>query len=97
MIFLKKKFTYHIRYVMESHDAFTAEIPKTAREDIAGYTREVMERPIDFSGCTLSRGMLVIPCDIEFGENYKDFKKWKGPSLGLDRSSHGGDAGGGNS
>jgi DNA polymerase I-like protein with 3'-5' exonuclease and polymerase domains len=95
MIAIKKRFKHHIRYVMEAHDAFAAEIPETAKDDVAGYTREVMESPIDFSGCTISRGLLVIPCDIEFGENYKDFKKWKGPVLELDRPSNGVDGRGG--
>ena len=95
MIFLKKRFGYHIRYVMESHDAFTAEIPISAQDDVAGYTREVMERPISFEQCTISRGELIIPCDIELGENYKDFKKWKGP-IELAPGSDGSNGGGGN-
>jgi len=96
MILNKKKFKHHIRYVMEAHDAFTAEIPVSAQQDVAGYTKEVMERPISFEQCTISRGELIIPCDIEFGENYKDFKKWKGP-IELDRRSDGSNGGGGNS
>lgn len=97
MILVKQKFGHHVRYVMEAHDAFCAEIPESAKDDVAGYTKEVMETPIDFSGCTISRGLLTIPCDIEFGENYKDFKKWKGPALVLDRPSDGINSGGGNS
>lgn len=97
MIKMKRRFGYHIRYVMEAHDAFCSEIPETARDEMAGYTREYMESPIDFSRCTISRGSLIIPCDIEFGENYKDFKKWKGPTIELDRASDGGHGGSGNS
>jgi len=79
MLDLKRLYFPKIRYVMEAHDAFTAEIPEAAFADVAGRSRELLERPIDFSECTISRGLLVIPCDIEIGENYKDFKKWKGP------------------
>jgi len=39
--------------------------------------REEMQKPIDFSACSLSRGELVIPCDVEIGYNYKDLKKFK--------------------
>lgn len=82
MLKVKKKFGIHLRLVMESHDAFTAEIPVSAIDDIAGYTKEVMESPIDFSGCSLPRGLLYIPADVEIGEDYKDFKKWKEPDVG---------------
>jgi hypothetical protein len=36
-----------------------------------------MERPIDFSHCTIARRELVIPCEIECGKNYRDLKKFK--------------------
>lgn len=36
-----------------------------------------MERPIDFSKCSLPRHKLKIPCEIEVGKNYRDFKKFK--------------------
>ena len=39
--------------------------------------REEMERPIDFSKCSLPRGLLSIPSDIEIGDNYQEFKKYK--------------------
>ena len=39
---------------------------------------EEMERPIDFSKCSLPRGILIIPCEIEYGYNYKELSKFKG-------------------
>ena len=36
-----------------------------------------MERPLDFSHCSLPRRSLVIPCELEVGENYKDLSKFK--------------------
>jgi uracil-DNA glycosylase family 4 len=77
MIKAKKKFPL-LRIVLESHDAFCCEGPRNMIEqDVAPYVKEVMEEPIDFTECTISRGTLVIPCDVEIGENYKDLKKLK--------------------
>jgi DNA polymerase-1 len=84
MMRMKKKFGKYLRFVMEAHDAFAAEFPATMQDEFAGYAKEYMETPIDFSGCTIPRGSLVIPCDVEIGENYKDFKKWKGAPLPID-------------
>ena len=39
--------------------------------------KEEMERPLDFSRCSLRRRSLSIPCELEIGENYQDFKKFK--------------------
>jgi hypothetical protein len=52
-------------------------IPRTL--EAAEILREEMEKPIDFSKCSLPRGLLKIPCDVEIGSNYKDLKKfdWK--------------------
>ena len=77
MILVKKKFPL-LRIIIEAHDAFVCEGPRDMIEqEVAPYTKEVMERPIDFSECTISRGELIIPCDVEVGDNYKDLKKLK--------------------
>ena len=77
MIKAKEKFPL-LRIVIEAHDAFVVEGERNMIEqEVAPYVKEVMEEPIDFSGCTISRGLLSIPCDIEVGDNYKDLKKLK--------------------
>jgi len=45
--------------------------------DIYKEIKPIMEQAIDFSSCSLKRGSLVIPCDGEVGENYKDLEKIK--------------------
>lgn len=65
----------YLRFVVEAHDAFTALIPINKVDEMKIITKEEMEVEIDFSGCSLSRGKLIIPCDIEIGYNYLDLKK----------------------
>ena len=77
MIKAKEKFPL-LRIVIEAHDAFVVEGERNMIEqEVAPYVKEIMEEPIDFSGCTISRGELSIPCDIEIGDNYKDLKDFK--------------------
>jgi len=61
----------------EAHDSLTMQIP---RGEVVGICREVIRpalmEPIDFNNCTLKRDFkLVIPCDFEHGDNYKDLVK----------------------
>jgi len=66
-----------IKIVMESHDALLFSIPISRVRAHATIIKEEFERPIDFSHCSLPRRELVIPCEVETGTNYKDFKKFK--------------------
>ncbi len=66
-----------IKIVMESHDALLFCIPISKLNEWIPIIKEEMERPIDFSCCTLRRHELSIPCEIETGRNYRDFKKFK--------------------
>lgn len=66
-----------IRIVMESHDALLFCIPKVRLSLWAGIIKEEFERPMSFLNCSLRRTELVIPCEIETGFNYRDFKKFK--------------------
>jgi uracil-DNA glycosylase family 4 len=66
-----------IKIVMESHDALLFSIPISKLLIWTPIIKEEMERPIDFSKCSLPRSPLAIPCDIETGKNYKDLKKFK--------------------
>lgn len=66
-----------IRIVMESHDALLFCIPKVRLPLWAPIIKEEFERPISFLNCSLRRTELIIPCEIETGYNYRDFKKFK--------------------
>lgn len=66
-----------IKIVMEAHDALLFSIPISKVMEWSVIIREEMERPIDFSECTLHRHSLAIPCDIETGKNYMDMNKFK--------------------
>lgn len=66
-----------IRILVESHDALLVSVAVERAQEAALILKEEMERPIDFSTCSLSRGELVIPCDVESGYNYKDLSKFK--------------------
>lgn len=66
-----------IKIVMEAHDALLFSIPLSKRKAWLPIIKEEMERPIDFSHCTISRRHLVIPCEIEHGKNYRDLSKFK--------------------
>jgi len=73
---IRKKIPW-IKIVMESHDALLFSIPVSKVNEYALIIKEEMERPIDFSRCSLPRNELSIPCEIETGLNYKDLKKFK--------------------
>jgi uracil-DNA glycosylase family 4 len=66
-----------IKIVMESHDALLFSIPVSKKLLWIPIIKEEMERPIDFSRCSLPRHELIIPCEIEIGYNYKELKKFK--------------------
>lgn len=70
-----------IRIVMESHDALLFCIRRSDADSYAPVIKNEMERPIDFEKCSISRRKLIIPCEIEIGENYQDFKKFKFPTI----------------
>jgi uracil-DNA glycosylase family 4 len=70
-----------IKIVMESHDALLFSIPVSKLKDWVPIIKQEMERPIDFSRCSLPRHELVIPCDIEVGKNYQDLKKFKDAAI----------------
>ena len=62
----------------ESHDSLLTQIPIGEANDIClEVIRPALVQPIDFSNCTLKRGILTIPCDFECGYNYKDLEKMK--------------------
>lgn len=66
-----------IKIVMEAHDALLFSIPVSKLQEWTPIIKEEMERPIDFSRCTIKRHPLSIPCDVEVGDNYMDLKKFR--------------------
>jgi len=46
-------------------------------KDICKEIKPIMEQPIDFSKCSLPRGILTIPVDFEVGMNLKELEKLK--------------------
>lgn len=67
----------NIRILLEAHDALLFSIPVEMIEEWCPIIKEEMERPISFKHCSLSRRDLVIPCELEYGYNYKDLGKFK--------------------
>jgi len=69
---------YKVRCNNEAHDALTFLMRIDEHVDICREFKPLMQLPINFGGCTLSRDIdLIIPCDFEVGQNYKELKKLK--------------------
>lgn len=66
-----------ITFIVDAHDAFLCQYPIERRAEFAAVMREEFETPISFSKCSLPKGELIIPCDIEVGMDYKNLKKIK--------------------
>jgi hypothetical protein len=66
-----------IRILVEAHDALLVMVPIERKFEAAQILKEELERPIDFSKCSLQRSELIIPCEVEEGYNYKDLSKFK--------------------
>lgn len=65
-----------IKVCGEAHDALTFQLPKDEYEAIVKEViKPAFDLEIDFSGCSIKRGKLKIPCDVEVGDNYKDMMK----------------------
>lgn len=65
-------------FQIEAHDACFGEAREKDIDDVVSLIKYELMQPIDFSLCTLSRGSIVIPADIEIGEkSYKDLRKYK--------------------
>lgn len=66
-----------IKILLESHDSLLLSVKIERQHEAVSIAKPEMERPIDFKNCSLSRGTLVIPCDVEVGSNYKDLTKYR--------------------
>jgi len=61
---------------VEAHDALVGLVKETEIDLYLSYAVPAFEMPIDFSGCTLPRGTISIPCEVKVGQNYKDLKDY---------------------
>jgi len=77
---IKKQFK-EAKIILEAHDALLFSVREEYLKDFIPIARKEMERPINFTCCSLPRRFLKIPCDVEVGENYKDLKKFKEQEL----------------
>lgn len=74
---LKKRVPKLVRIVMECHDSLLFTVEERLAAELAGYVKEEMERPILFDTCSLPRRDLIVPCDVEIGDNYEDMEKFR--------------------
>jgi uracil-DNA glycosylase family 4 len=65
-----------VKVVVESHDALAMLIKESVLDERIEEIQAWFDEPIDFSNCSIPRGNLVIPTDVEVGYNYKDLKKY---------------------
>lgn len=73
---IKRQFR-EARIILEAHDALLFAIRREYLDDFVPLAKKEMERPLNFTQCSLPRRLLRIPCDIEVGENYKDLRKFQ--------------------
>lgn len=73
---IKRKFP-ETKIILEAHDALLFSVRQEYLEEFIPLAKKEMERPINFTKCSLPRKFLKIPCDVEIGENYKDLNKFK--------------------
>ena len=66
-----------IRILLESHDSLLVSVSIERKFEAANLLKAKFERPIDFSKCSLPRGNLVIPSEIEEGYDYRNLSKFK--------------------
>jgi DNA polymerase I-like protein with 3'-5' exonuclease and polymerase domains/uracil-DNA glycosylase len=68
-----------IKIIVEAHDALLCSVPEDKAELWGAIIKDEMERPIDFSKCSIPRRHLIVPCELEIGKNYQSLSKFKSP------------------
>ena len=68
-----------IQVLVEAHDGLLTQVPIGSELEAAKILRDEMQVPIDFSTCSIKRGKLVIPAEVEIGTDYYNLEKfiWK--------------------
>lgn len=72
-----KMYKLPVRLVMESHDALLYMVRESDVDDFVPIAKLEMERPINFSNCSLPRPDLSIPSDVEIGDNFMNLSKYR--------------------
>lgn len=72
-----KKLLPQIKIYLEAHDSLLFSVPESMVEESSQIIKQEFERPLNFEACSLSRRNLIIPCEIEVGDNYKQLKKFR--------------------
>ena len=70
----KKMTEFESIFVIEAHDALIGLIRDEYVDQYIQLMHEELEKPIDFSRCTIKRGTVVIPAETKFGKTYKECK-----------------------
>jgi DNA polymerase I-like protein with 3'-5' exonuclease and polymerase domains len=73
---VKKRLPW-LQFCIEAHDSFTVLQPIGKRDEVYKVFKEELEKPIDFTQCSLSRGILTIPCECQVGPNLKDMTSYE--------------------
>lgn len=70
-----------VRFAAEQHDGLLAIVPKDQIIPYAMVTKRIMERPLNFRNCSLSRDFdLIVPAEISVGEdNWQEMKEIEVP------------------
>jgi uracil-DNA glycosylase family 4 len=66
-----------IKIILESHDALLLSCRINEVTEVARVGKEEMEKDINFTNCSLPRRKLSIPAEVEIGDNYMEFQKFK--------------------
>ena len=59
-------------FVIEAHDALVGLIRDEYVDQYVQLMHEELEKPIDFSRCTIKRGQVIIPAETKYGKRYKE-------------------------
>ena len=66
----------YIQMLQEGHDSGLTQVPSNQIDEAAQIMTEILQQPIDFSECSLPRGILKIPCEIKVGkQNWMKMEK----------------------
>lgn len=65
-----------IRLCLESHDSGLYLVPEGDESRVGRILLEEVSTPIDFSRCSIPRGSLVIPGELQLGKNYKEMRSF---------------------
>lgn len=63
-----------VKLIVEAHDGFLFSVKKEIVDEVKEIAKSLMERPISFEKCSFKRRDLVIPAEVEVGENYKEMR-----------------------